>query len=51
MVTAGITHTRPSFTLSENMLLAKLAAVAEDLARYSHATLERDKPTDILKPA
>lgn len=44
---AGIAHT--SFTLSNDMLLAKLAAVCEDFARYGHATLERDKHVHILE--
>lgn len=44
---AGIAHT--NLTLSKDMLLAKLAAVCEDSARYGHATLERDKHTNILE--
>lgn len=49
MVTVHITHTSPSSTLSDNVMLAKPAAATEDAAGDGHATLERDEPIDILE--
>lgn len=49
MVTVGTAHSSPSFSLSDNTLLGKTTAVCEDLARYGHAVLGRDKHECILE--
>lgn len=50
MVAVGMADTaHTNFTLSTDILLAKLAAVCEDSARYGPTTLERDRHTNILE--